>query len=262
MRLANINKVNWIKNMKKIFIILMLLSGSAFANSDVEHPKQLQWPFDGAFGTVDRQAAQRGFQVYKEVCASCHALKRNSYRDLMALGFSEEEVKAIAAEATVKDGPNDAGDMFDRPARISDKFAAPFANDNAARASNGGALPPDLSLIIKARPDGANYVHSLLTGYAEAPADFKLGEGMNYNPYFPGHQIAMAPPLSDGRVTYQDGTEATAEQMSRDVVTFLQWAAEPEMEARKHMGIKVFGYLIVFTVLFYLAKKRIWKNVK
>ncbi|MCE3231961.1 MAG: fbcH [Rickettsiaceae bacterium] len=249
----------------KIWIsIFALLIGmnNAYASSESEHPKQMQWQFDGFFGTVDKQSAQRGFQVYKEVCASCHSLKLNSYRDLAAIGFSEAEVKAIAAEATAKDGPNDAGDMFERPGRPSDKFVPPFANDNAARASNGGALPPDLSLIVKARPDGANYIYSLLTGYITPPADVKLGEGMNYNPYFPGHQIAMPSPLSDGRVTYQDGTEATVDQMSKDVVDFLQWAAEPEMEARKRMGVKVFAYLFVFTVLFYLAKKRLWKNVK
>lgn len=250
------------KKMKKIFLALLLLSGSAFAAGDAEHPKQVKWPFDGFTGTVDRQSAQRGFQVYKEVCASCHALKRNSYRDLLALGFSEAEVKAIAAEANVKDGPNEAGDMFERPGRISDHFVAPFANDNAARASNNGALPPDLSLIVKARPDGANYVYSLLTGYTEAPEGFKVSDGMHYNAYFPGHQIAMAQPIHDGQVTYQDGVEASVDQMSHDVVNFLQWAAEPEMETRKRMGLKVFGYLAVFTVLFYVAKKRIWKNVK
>jgi ubiquinol-cytochrome c reductase cytochrome c1 subunit len=240
---------------------LLLSTNAAFAN-EAEHPKQLDWHFDGPLGSVDRQSAQRGFQVYKEVCASCHALKRNAYRDLAALGFSDAEVKAIAAEATIKDGPNDAGEMFDRPGRPSDKFAAPFANDNAARASNGGALPPDLSLIIKSRHDGANYVYSLLTGYETAPSDMKMGSGMNYNKYFPGHQIAMPQPLSDGRVTYQDGTVSSTDQEAKDVVNFLQWTAEPEMEQRKEMGVKVFGYLIIFTGLFYVAKKRIWKNVK
>jgi ubiquinol-cytochrome c reductase cytochrome c1 subunit len=250
------------KVLLSVFAILLGMSSAYASSGEERHPKQVAWPFDGVFGKVDKQSAQRGFQIYKEVCSSCHALKRNSYRDLVALGFSEDEVKAIAAEATVKDGPNEAGDMFDRPGRISDKFAAPFANDNAARASNGGALPPDLSLIIKARHDGANYVYSILTGYEDAPADMKMGAGMNYNPYFPGGQIAMPAPLSDGRVTYQDGTEASKEQMAKDVVSFLQWAAEPEMEARKRMGIKVFGYLIIFTGLFYVAKKRIWKDVK
>jgi ubiquinol-cytochrome c reductase cytochrome c1 subunit len=244
------------------FAVALLMSGSALASGGGIPLKQVAWPFDGVTGTVDRQAAQRGFQVYKEVCSACHSLRLVSYRNLGALGFSEAEVKAIAAGATVKDGPNDAGDMFERPGRPSDKFASPFANEKAARASNGGALPPDLSLIVKARPDGANYLYSLLTGFENAPADFHLSTGMNYNRYFPGHQIAMAQPLSDGQIQYQDGTEATIDQMSRDVTTFLQWAAEPEMETRKQMGLKVLIYLAVFTVLFYLAKRRIWSKLK
>lgn len=250
--------------MKKIaFIIVALFLGSnAFASGDAEHPKEVHWPFDGAFGKVDRQSAQRGYQVYKEVCASCHSLKRVAYRNLEHLGFSEAEVKTIASEAQVVDGPNDSGDMFERPGRPSDKFVSPFANDKAARASNGGALPPDLSLIVKARPNGANYIYSLLTGYEEAPADVKISAGMHYNPYFPNHQIAMPKPLSDGQVTYMDGTEASVDQMAHDVVNFLQWAAEPEMEHRKSMGIKVMIYLAIFTVLFYLAKKRIWSRVE
>jgi len=247
----------------KIFLVLVFLANGALASSsDSEHPKQMNWSFDGYDGTVDRQSAQRGFQVYKEVCSSCHSLKLKSYRNLADIGFSEEEVKAIAAGDTVIDGPNDAGDMFERAGRPSDRFVAPFANDNAARSSNNGAFPPDLSLIIKARTDGANYLYSLLTGYENAPEHFELGNGMSYNSYFPGRQIAMPSPLFDGSVEYQDGTSASVDQMSKDVVNFLQWAAEPEMEQRKQMGVKVFLYLLVFTVLFYLAKKRIWKNVK
>ena len=248
--------------MKKIFLILILLSANAFAAADQESPKQMKWPFEGVFGTFDRQSAQRGYQVYKEVCASCHALSLKSYRNLEEIGFSEAEVKAIAADASVLDGPNDDGDMFDRPGRSSDRFVAPFANQKAARASNGGAYPPDLSLIVKARPDGANYLYSLLTGYEDAPANVKMGSGMYYNPYFPGHQIAMAPPLYEDGVEYQDGTNANVDQMAKDVVNFLHWAAEPEMEERKGMGIKVFAYLIIFTVLFYIAKVRIWRRIK
>jgi len=250
--------------MKKIivFTATLLMSFNVFANEGGTPLKQNVWSFDGMTGTVDKQSAQRGFQVYKEVCSSCHSLRLLSYRNLEALGFSEAEVKTIAAGATVKDGPNDSGDMFDRPGRPSDKFAAPFANDKAARAANGGALPPDLSLMIKARPNGANYLYSILTGYENPPADMKMNTGMNYNSYFPGKQIAMPQPLTDGRVTYQDGAGATTDQMSRDVVNFLQWAAEPEMEARKEMGIKALLYLAVFTVLFYLAKKRIWSRLK
>lgn len=248
--------------MKKLFLTLVLLSSNALASSSDIHPKEIPWQFEGAFGTVDRQAAQRGFQVYKEVCSSCHALEYMSYRNLQEIGFSEDEVKAISASVNVADGPNNEGDMFERPGRPSDKFKKPFANEQAARASNGGALPPNLSLIVKSRPNGANYVYSLLTGYEDAPHDMKMGAGMNYNKYFSGHQIAMAKPLSDGQVEYMDGTTASTEQMAKDVTVFLQWAAEPEMEQRKRMGIKVFAYLIVFTVLFYFAKKIIWRDVK
>ena len=251
--------------MKKIifFAASLFIASSAFASSSGQHPpKQQVWSFDGVTGTVDRQSAQRGFQVYKEVCASCHSLRLLSYRNLEAIGFSEAEVKAIAAGASVKDGPNDSGDMFDRPGRPSDKFVSPFANEKAARASNGGAFPPDLSLIVKARPDGANYLYSLLTGYEAAPGEMHMNTGMSYNPYFPGSQIAMPNPLNEGQVTYQDGTAASVDQMSRDVVNFLQWAAEPEMEVRKQMGIKVMLYLGIFTILFYLAKKRIWSRLE
>ncbi len=250
--------------MKKniLFVAGLLISASAFASDGQHAPKEMLWQFDGAMGTVDRQAAQRGLQVYKEVCSACHSLNRLSYRNLEEIGFSAEEVKAIAAEATVQDGPNDSGDMFDRPGRPYDRFVSPFANENAARASNNGTFPPDLSLIVKARPDGANYLYSLLTGYESAPAGMQMSKGMNYNPYFPNAQIAMPQPLSDGQVTYQDGTDASVDQMARDVVHFLQWAAEPEMEARKAMGIKVMLYLGIFTILFYLAKKRIWGRLE
>ncbi len=249
--------------MKKIFLIiaLVLFSSSSFASGDV-HLKKLDWPFDGAFGTVDRQAAQRGFQVYKEVCSSCHAMDLNSYRNLTEIGFSAEEVKAIAAEDTVIDGPNNDGDMFERPGRPSDRFVAPFANEQAARASNNGAYPPNLSLIVKSRTDGANYLYSLLTGYEDAPGGVDLSDGMQYNKYFPGNQIAMPLPLMNEGVEYQDGTNASIEQQAKDVTIFLQWAAEPEMEQRKKMGVKVFIYLLIFTVLFYLAKKRIWARLK
>lgn len=248
-------------NMRLWIAAVALMSGAAFASEDVMHPRQIQWPFDGITGKVDKMSAQRGFQVYKEVCAACHGLNRVAFRSLADLGFSEGEIKALAATYQVGDGPNDAGDMFQRPGRPSDRFVAPFANEQAARATNNGAYPPDLSLIVKARADGANYVHSILTGYAEPPADFKLNDGMHYNPYFPGRQIAMPNPLSEGQVTFEDGTKASVDQMSRDVVSFLQWAAEPEMEKRKGMGIKVFIYLAIFTAFMWVAKKRIWSRI-
>ncbi len=220
------------------------------------------WPQAGVFGTYDRAALQRGFQVYKQVCSTCHSMKLLSYRNLTDLGFNENEVKAIAADYQVTDGPNDAGDMFQRPGRPSDAFVSPFANDKAARASNNGALPPDLSLIVKARHGGESYVYSLLTGFGQTPAaDEKIAAGMNYNPYFPGHQIAMPAPLVDGAVTYADGTNATVEQEARDVAQFLTWAAEPKMEARKQMGVRVILFLVILAVVMYFLKRSIWKKL-
>lgn len=251
--------------MKKILVVLALIFSvnSSFAGGGENiHLIYKKWPFEGAFGKFDRQSIQRGYQVYKEVCAACHSLNRVYYRNLLDIGFSEAEVKAIAAEYTVIDGPDEAGDMFERPAKPSDKYVPPYPNENAARASNGGAYPVDLSLIVKARPNGANYVYSLLNGYEEAPSTMKIPAGMYYNRYFSGHQIAMPNPLSNDLVEYMDGTKASVAQMSSDVVNFLQWAAEPEMEHRNQMGIKVLIFLMVMTLLFYIAKKRIWSDVE
>jgi len=245
-------------------IIAFLISFSSFgaiADTTAKKPLQLVWPFEGIFGTFDRQAAQRGAQVYLEVCSTCHSNHNLYYRNLKDIGFSEAEIKQLAQKYTVKDGPNAEGEMFDRPALPSDRFVSPYPNEEAARAANNGAYPVDLSLIIKARQDGPNYVFSLLSGYQDAPADVKLMPGLYYNPYFEGGQIAMPPPLTEGQVTFSDGTPATIEQMAKDVVVFLQWAAEPEMEHRKSMGLKVMIFLLVFTVFFYIAKKKIWKNI-
>jgi ubiquinol-cytochrome c reductase cytochrome c1 subunit len=252
--------------MKKLSLLIMSLAGLgvaglAHAETHQKLPRKVDWSFDGIFGTVDKQSAQRGFQVYKEVCSSCHSLSRVAFRNLQDLGFSEAEVKTLAATYDITDGPNDEGEMFKRPGKPSDYFVPPYANENAARASNNGAYPPDLSLIIKARADGGNYVYSLLTGYSNPPADVKLGAGQYYNPYAPNSTLAMPPPLSDGQVSYEDGTQATVDQMSKDVVNFLQWAAEPEMEARKQMGLKVLIYLAIFTVFMYVAKRNIWRRI-
>jgi ubiquinol-cytochrome c reductase cytochrome c1 subunit len=243
-------------------LLLLLFPFFAFANTDALHPKQMNWPFEGAFGVVDRQAAQRGFQVYKEVCSVCHGLKHLYYRNLKDIGFSDAEIKEIAKQHIVIDGPNDQGDMFERPALPSDHIVEPFKNEQAARAANNGALPVDLSLIVKAREDGPNHIFSILTGYQEPPTEFKLQTGLSYNPYFAGKQIAMPAPLSEGQVQYSDGTVASVDQMARDVVIFLQWAAEPEMEHRKSIGLKAMIFLTFFTVFFYLAKKRIWSRLK
>ena len=245
-------------------IIALLISFSSFgalADTTAKQPLQLVWPFEGIFGTFDRQAAQRGAQVYFEVCSACHSNHNLYYRNLKDIGFSEAEIKQLAQKYTIKDGPNAEGEMFDRPALPSDRFVSPYPNEEAARAANNGAYPVDLSLIIKARHDGPNYVFSLLSGYQEAPADIKLMPGLYYNPYFEGGQIAMPPPLTQGQVTFSDDTPATVEQMAKDVVVFLQWAAEPEMEHRKSIGLKVMIFLLVFTIFFYMAKKKIWKNI-
>lgn len=242
-------------------IAILLAVPAAHAAEGVAIPKQ-DWSFGGIFGTFDRAAAQRGFQVYKEVCSTCHGAYHLHYRNLTALGFSEAEVKAIAAGYQTQDGPNDDGEMFERPALPSDKFIRPFPNEKAARASNGGAYPPDLSLIVKARPGGADYLYALLTGYQEPPAGVTLMEGMHYNAYFPGHQIAMAQPLYADGVTFADGAPATVEQMARDVSTFLAWAAEPEMERRKQMGVSVILFLLVFTGLAYGSMRKVWADVK
>ena len=239
----------------------MTAAGHAAA-AESAHPEAQDWPFEGVFGTYDRAQLQRGYLVYRDVCAACHQLKYVQFRHLRAIGFSEPEVKALAAEFEVEDGPDEDGEMFTRPGRPADDLPAPFANDKAARAANNGALPPNLSLITKARADGPNYLFALLTGYEEeAPDDVELAEGMSYNPYYPGGQIAMVPPLYGDEVEYADGTEATLEQMSRDVVAFLAWAAEPKLEDRHRLGFKVMAFLIILTILLYLAKRRVWRDV-
>lgn len=227
--------------------------------------KTVKWPFDGVTGKFDYQSIQRGFKVYREVCSACHSLERVAFRNLMQIGFSEMEVKTIANDYQVPDGPNDEGEMYERNAKPADHIPGPYSNEKAARAANNGSYPPDLSLIIKARANGADYVYSLLTGFSDPPPGFVVGENMHYNPYFAGggSQLAMAPPLvSDGQVEYTDGTTSTIDQMSKDVVNFLQWAAEPEMNQRKSLGISVLIFISIFTVLFYFAMRRIWKNVK
>ena len=236
-----------------------LQAGAALAAEGTALPAR-DWPFSGIFGTFDRAALQRGFQVYREVCSGCHALHLIAFRNLEALGYGADEIKAIAAEYTVEDGPDEEGEMFERPGLPSDRVPSPFANDKAAAAANNGAVPPDLSLIVKARDGGADYVHALLTGYADPPAGAELLEGQNYNLYFPGNTTAMAPPLDEDAVEYGDGTPATVEQMASDVTSFLAWAAEPTMEDRKRMGIKVILFLLVFTGVLYAVKRKVWAD--
>jgi len=242
-------------------LLSISLTAPAEATGGVEIPDH-GWPFDGVFGTFDKPAIQRGFQVYQEVCASCHGVKYLSFRNLSEIGFNEDAVKAIAAEYDVEDGPDDEGEMFTRPGLASDRIPSPFPNDNAARASNNGALPPDLSLIAKARKGGANYLYALMTGYDDEPDDMELADGMSYNHYFAGNQIAMPPPLFEDGVEYVDGTPATVEQMAEDVSHFLMWAAEPNLETRKRMGVKVMLFLIVLTALLYASKRMVWSRVE
>jgi ubiquinol-cytochrome c reductase cytochrome c1 subunit len=238
------------------------LGGAARALEEAPEPPHQQWPFEGVFGTFDTAASQRGFQVYKEVCSTCHAVKHLAFRNLEEIGYTEDQVKGIAAQYQVTDGPNDEGQMFQRPARPSDPIPGPFPNDQAARAANNGALPPDLSLITKAREGGPDYVYAILTGFKDPPAGFKVNEGMYYNQYFAGHQIKMPPPLTQtDQLKYADGTQATVPQMSHDVVSFLSWAAEPNLNDRHRIGFKVILFLIVATGVFYAAKRKIWSRI-
>lgn len=217
--------------------------------------KKMDWKFDGITGSFDRESIQRGYKVYKEVCAACHSMNRVAFRNLRDIGFSEEDVKQIAASYQVKDGPNDLGEMSDRPGLPSDYFIAPFDSKEAAAASNNSAVPPDLSLIVKARHDGANYIYSLLTGYESTEDD---GNGLYLNPYFSTGRLAMAPPLSDWLVEYDGDKQATVDNMAYDVTSFLQWAAEPEMERRHKLGLKVVAYFTILTVFFVLTNKKVW----
>ena len=245
-------------------IFLISFQTNVIAAEKIEYLKT-DWSFKGLFGKFDRGALQRGYQVYTEVCSSCHSMKYLSYRNLAERGgpeFTEAEAKAIAASFEVKDGPNADGDMFTRPGKLSDKFVMPYENVKAAQAANGGAYPPDMSVLVKARGGGVDYIYSLLQGYEDPPIGVTLDDGVYYNKYMYGNKIRMAAPLSDGLVEYGDGTNATVEQMSKDVTTFLMWSAEPHLEARHQMGFKAIVYLIILTVLVYFSMKKIWSRVE
>lgn len=234
-------------------------------------PKEQKWSFDGPTGTFDRESIQRGYKVYKEVCSSCHSMKLVAFRNLKGVVFQDSKdgklkaddmVKALAAEYTYPSIGED-GSNVDRKGLPSDHFKSPYDSKEAAAAANGGAVPPDLSLMVKAREDGPNYIYSILTGYNQKPpADTTIPAGKYFNPYYPGQVISMPQPLHDGQVDFEDGTKNDIAQEAHDVVNFLQWTAEPEMELRKRMGIKVIAFLSAMTVFFYIAKVRIWARVK
>ena len=244
--------------MKVMILSPALISG---ATSDVKLMEQ-KWPFNGIFGRFDESSLQRGFQVYREVCAACHGIRHISYRDLKGIGYTNDEIKVIAADYEIVDGPNDEGEMFEREALPSDKFVGPYENDKIARLANNGAYPPDLSLIVKARANGADYLYSLLNGYKDYPENFEASEGMYYNEFYPGYQIAMPSPLMDDIVEYSDGTEATQQQIAKDVTSFLAWTAEPELEERKSLGVKTLFFLILLTIMLLGVKRKIWKDVE
>ena len=255
------------KNFLKILFLIISIGGLSFNSYSAEKIEYLKtdWSFKGLFGKFDRGALQRGYQVYTEVCSSCHSMKYLSYRNLAEKGgpeFSVEQAKAIAASFEVKDGPNADGEMFTRPGKLSDIFVMPYENVKAAQAANGGAYPPDMSVLVKARGGGANYIYSLLQVYEDPPAGVTLDDGVYYNKFMYGNKIKMANQLSDGLVEYGDGTQATVEQMSKDVTTFLMWTAEPHLEARHQMGFKVIVYLIILTILVYFSMKRIWSRIE
>lgn len=238
----------------------------AIAAGTTPHPPHRHWHFQGPFGTYDRAAAQRGYQVYAEVCAACHSLSLMAYRNLTELGLTEAQVKGLIKDIQVPD-LNDDGQPVDRPAKPSDRFKKPFPNEAAAAAANNGKAPPDLSVIVKAREGGPDYLHALLTGYVpfekltpEQIKEFAVTKDDNFNTYFPGHKIAMAPPLADDKVTYADGTKSTVSQQASDVTEFLAWASEPHMEDRKRTGVRVILFLLAMAGLMYAVKRSVWSD--
>lgn len=250
--------------MKTLFAILILTLSmpqiGMAAGKAVKAPKQ-DWSFKGPTGTFDKASMQRGLKVYREVCAACHGLDRIYFRNLHALGYEDGQIKNIASQYMIVDGPDESGEMFDRPGRPSDTFPNPFPNAKAAVAANG-AYPPDLSLMTKARKNGSDYLYALLLGYKDAPAGKDIPSGKHWNKYYPGHIITMANPLMDGLISYEDGSPETIEQYAWDVTNFLSWAAQPYLEDQKQTGVKVILFLLAFAGVMYAYKKRIWSDVK
>ena len=250
---------------KKFFFIIFsffFLIPNLFAEEAVSLKKQ-NWSFQGIFGRYDNSTLQRGLQIYQEVCSACHGMKRLRFRELKDLGFTDVQIKKYAETFEILDGPNELGEMFFRPGEPSDTFVSPFKNKEEAKASFGGAYPPDLSLLTKTMKNGPDYIYSLLTGYEETPPQgFELIDGLYYNPYHDGKVIAMPPPLYDNVIEYIDGTGASLHQLSYDIVIFLNWAAEPELQKRKSLGLKFLLFLIVLTLLLYVTMKEIWSKIE
>ena len=255
-----------LNNFLKFFLIIIFISVVPFSTYSEEKKVDFlktNWSFDGIFGTFDRASLQRGYQVYQEVCSGCHSLQHLSYRNLSEEGgpeFSKSEVKTIASQFEILDGPNNDGEMFTRPGKLSDKFASPYPNVEASTAANGGAYPPDMSVLAKARTGGADYIYSLLLGYEEAPAGFELDDGVYYNKFMAGNKIKMSSPLADDLIDYSDGTEASTAQMAKDVTAFLVWASEPHLETQRKTGFKTIIYLIILLTLVYLSKQKLWSR--
>ena len=247
-------------------ILVVFISLFSFSTSSEEVKSEFiktKWSFEGIFGTFDRASLQRGYQVYQEVCSGCHSVQHLSYRNLSEKGgpeFSTEEAKAIAAQFEVEDGPNSDGEMFMRPGRLSDKFVKPYPNVEASTTANGGAYPPDMSVLVKARTGGADYIYSLLMSYEDPPEGFELGDGVYYNKYMAGNKIKMSEPISDEIVEYSDGTQPTKSQIAKDVTAFLVWASEPHLESQHKMGFKAIIYLIILITLVYMSKQKVWSR--
>lgn len=237
-------------------------AGSVLLASDTSALPKYPWSHNGFFDSFDHASIRRGFEVYRQVCSTCHSLQYRAYRHLVGVSHTEEQAKALARSVEVKDGPNDEGEMFTRPGKLFDHFPSPYPNEEYARFINGGAVPPDLSLVVLGRPGGEDYVFSLLNGYKEAPAGLTLREGLHYNVYFPGNAISMAKPLNDGQVEWEDDTPATETQMAKDVVTFLSWAAQPEHDERKLLGAKIVTGTFLAAALVGYQKRMFWSVVK
>ena len=249
---------------KKFFFIIFsffFLIPNLFAEEAMSLKKQ-NWSFEGIFGRYDNSTLQRGLQIYQEVCSACHGMKRLRFRELRDLGFTDGQIKIYAETFEILDGPNELGEMFLRPGEPSDTFVSPYKNKEEAKASFGGSYPPDLSLLTKAIKNGPDYIYSLLIGYEDPPKEFKLTDGLYYNPYYEGKVIAMPPPLYDNAIEYIDGTNASLDQLSYDIVHFLNWAAEPKLQQRKSLGLKVLLFLIILTLLLYVTMKEIWSRIE